>query len=123
MTPPCGVPAVRGTTLPSSICVQPVHSRLDQLAQPLLQDAVASNPEKDRSLCHPLGAPQVQAVASEDQRGHETGLTGSAEQIQLSSPTGSSVMETAEHREPDEPRGSRTDLGAPRGESPLGDST
>src|SRR6516164_4747872 len=69
MTPPCGVPAVRGTTLPSSICVQPVHSRLDQLAQPLLQDAVASNPEKDRSLCHPLGAPQVQAVASEDQGG------------------------------------------------------
>ena len=43
-------------------------------------------------------------------RGHETGLTGSAEQIQLSSPTGSSVMETAEHREPDEPRGSRTDV-------------
>ena len=32
-------------------------------------------------------------------------------------------METAEHREPYEPRGSRTDLGAPRGESPLGDST
>src|SRR5215831_14804314 len=32
-------------------------------------------------------------------------------------------METAGHREPYEPRGSRTDLGAPRGESPLGDST
>src|SRR5262249_31661081 len=32
-------------------------------------------------------------------------------------------METAEHREPYESRGSRTDLGAPRGESPLGDST
>jgi group II intron reverse transcriptase/maturase len=44
--------------------VQPVHSRLDQLLQPLLQDAVASDPEEDRSLCHPLGAPQVQAVAS-----------------------------------------------------------
>src|SRR6516225_3032116 len=56
-------------------------------------------------------------------RGHETGLTGYAESIQHSSPTGSSVMETAEHREPYEPRGSRTDLGAPRGESPLGDST
>src|SRR6516165_7715796 len=27
-------------------------------------------------------------------------------------------METAEHREPYKPRGSRTDLGAPRGESP-----
>src|SRR6516162_1141010 len=48
-------------------------------------------------------------------RGHETGLTGSAEQIQHSSPTGSSVMETAEHREPYESRGSRTDLGAPGG--------
>src|SRR5260221_1428082 len=47
--------------------VQPVHLRLDQLLQPLLQDAVASDPEEDRSLCHPLGAPQVQADASEDQ--------------------------------------------------------
>ena len=34
-----------------------------------LQDAVASDPEEDRSLCHPLGASQVQAVASEDQGG------------------------------------------------------
>jgi hypothetical protein len=56
-------------------------------------------------------------------KGHETGLTGYVEQIQRSLPTGSSVMEAAEHREPYEPRGSRTDLGAPRGESPLGDST
>src|SRR6516165_433352 len=32
-------------------------------------------------------------------------------------------MATAEHREPYEPRGSRTDLGAPGGESPPGDST
>ena len=56
-------------------------------------------------------------------RGRETGLTGYAEQIQHSSPTGSSVMETAEHREPYESRGSRTDLGAPGGESPPGDST
>ena len=32
-------------------------------------------------------------------------------------------METAEHREPYELRGSRTDLGAPGGESPPGDST
>src|SRR5262249_21388041 len=47
--------------------VQPVHSRLDQLLQPLLQDAVASDLEGDRSLCHPLGAPKAQAVASEAQ--------------------------------------------------------
>src|SRR6516164_709982 len=32
-------------------------------------------------------------------------------------------METAEQREPYESRGSRTDLGAPGGESPPGDST
>jgi hypothetical protein len=32
-------------------------------------------------------------------------------------------METAEHREPYESRGSGTDLGAPGGESPPGDST
>src|SRR5262249_35186794 len=48
-------------------------------------------------------------------RGRETGLTGYAEQIQHSPPTGGSVMETAEHQEPYEPRGSRTDLGAPGG--------
>src|SRR5712671_493129 len=56
-------------------------------------------------------------------RGRETGLTGYAEQIQRSLPTGGSAMETAEHREPYESRGSRTDLGAPGGESPPGDST
>ena len=33
------------------------------------RDAVASDPEEDRCLCHPLGAPQVQAAASPDQRG------------------------------------------------------
>ncbi len=38
-------------------------------------------------------------------------------------PTGSYVMEMAEHREPYESRGSRIDLGAPGGESPPGDST
>src|SRR5215470_7947209 len=53
-------------------------------------------------------------------RGHETGLTGYAESIQHSSPTGSSVMEAAEHREPYESRGSRTVLGAPScGDCPL----
>src|SRR5712671_4870225 len=56
-------------------------------------------------------------------RGRECGLTGYAEQIQCSLPTGSSAMETAEHREPYESRGSRTDLGAPGGQSPPGDST
>src|SRR5216683_6270088 len=49
--------------------VQPVHSRLDQLLRQLLSDAAASNPEEDRYLCHPLGAPEVQAVASPNQRG------------------------------------------------------
>jgi hypothetical protein len=48
---------------------QPVHPRLDQLLQPLLQDAVASNPDKDRCLCHSVGAPHVQADAPSDQRG------------------------------------------------------
>src|ERR1700681_3564013 len=56
-------------------------------------------------------------------RGRETGWTGYAEPIQRSLPTGSSAMDTAEHREPYESRGSRTDLGAPGGESPPGDST
>src|SRR5262244_12153 len=56
-------------------------------------------------------------------REQETGLTGYAAAIQHSSLTGSSVMEPAEHREPYESRGSRTDLGAPGGANPPGDST
>src|SRR2546430_6179428 len=42
-----------------------------------------------------------------------TGLIGFAAQIRRSSLIGSCAMETAEHREPCESRGSRTDLGAP----------
>src|ERR1700688_1480410 len=56
-------------------------------------------------------------------RAREIGLIGFAAQIQRSSLTGSYVMETAEHREPCESRGSCTDLGAPGGEIPPGDST
>src|ERR1700747_2312887 len=56
-------------------------------------------------------------------RAHEIGLIGFAAQIRRSSLTGSYVMETAEHREPCESRGSRTVLGAPGGEIPPGDST
>ncbi|SDJ35641.1 group II intron reverse transcriptase/maturase [Bradyrhizobium sp. Rc2d] len=48
--------------------VQSVHSRLDHLLQPLLQDAIASDPEADRCLCHPVGASKVQATAPPDQR-------------------------------------------------------
>src|SRR3954447_1538753 len=51
------------------------------------------------------------------------GLIGFAEQIQRSSLIGSCAMEAAEHREPCESRGSWTDLGAPGGEIPPGDST
>src|SRR5215471_11343218 len=47
--------------------VQPVHSRLDQLLRQLLSDAAASDPEEDRSLCHSLGAPKIQTVASSNQ--------------------------------------------------------
>src|SRR6516165_12424122 len=49
--------------------VQPVHSRLDQLLRQLLSDAVASDPEEDRHLCHPLGASEVQTVAPPNQGG------------------------------------------------------
>src|SRR6266478_4219921 len=55
-------------------------------------------------------------------RAREIGLIGFAAQIRRSSLTGSYVMETAEHREPCESRGSRTVLGAPGGEIPPGDS-
>src|SRR5271165_5581531 len=54
---------------------------------------------------------------------HATGLIGFAAQIRRSSLIGNCAMETAEHREPCESRGSRTDLGAPGGEIPPGDST
>ena len=51
-----------------------------------------------------------------------TGWPGSSALIPLSSPIGASGMSTAKHREPYEPRGSRTDLGAPGGATPPGDS-
>jgi hypothetical protein len=54
---------------------------------------------------------------------HATGLIGFAAQIRRSSLIGSCAMETAEHREPCESRGSRTDLGAPGVRFLPGDST
>src|SRR5215467_12473142 len=54
---------------------------------------------------------------------HEIGLSGSVGLSQRSSPTGSYVMATVEHREPCESRGSRTVLGARGGEIPPRDST
>src|SRR5436305_12134538 len=56
-------------------------------------------------------------------RGREIGLIGFAAQIRRSSLIGSYVMETAEHREPCESRGSRTVLGARGGEIPPRDSS
>ena len=101
--------------------VQSVHPRLDQLLQPLLQDAVASDPEEDRCLCHSVGASEVQANAPPDQGRREIGLTGYAAPNQRSLPTGRYAMATAEHREPCESRGSCTVLGAPGGEIPPGE--
>jgi hypothetical protein len=48
---------------------QPFDAELGIETASFGQSAVASDPEEDRSLCHPLGAPQVQAVASEAQGG------------------------------------------------------
>jgi hypothetical protein len=51
------------------------------------------------------------------------GSIGAAERTRSSSRIGHYAMATAEHREPCESRGSRTVLGAPGDETPLGDST
>ena len=48
--------------------VQSVHPRLDKLLWPILSHAVASDPDEDRCLCHPLGASQIQAAPPSDQR-------------------------------------------------------
>src|SRR5258705_8492210 len=56
-------------------------------------------------------------------KGREIGSHGYAVPTQHSLPIGGYVMATAEHREPCDSRGSRTVLGAPGGETPLGDST
>ena len=56
-------------------------------------------------------------------RGEEIGLTGAAAPTPRSSLTGSCAMATVEHREPCDSGGLCTVLGAPGGESPLGDST
>ena len=61
-------PSQRQVPAGSGQDVQSVHRRLDQLLRPLLSDALASDPQEDRCLCHPLGAPEVQAVASQNQR-------------------------------------------------------
>jgi hypothetical protein len=53
-------------------------------------------------------------------RGAREWLARSSALIPLSSPIGVSGMSTAEHREPYEPRGSRTVLGAPGGATPPG---
>ncbi len=39
---------------------------LDRILRQLLPDAAASLSQKDRSLCHSLGAPQIQAVCPSD---------------------------------------------------------
>jgi hypothetical protein len=56
-------------------------------------------------------------------KGAETGSAACAERIPCSLPIGRYAMETAEHREPCDSRGSCTVLGAPGGETPSGDST
>src|SRR5947207_1479168 len=56
-------------------------------------------------------------------RGEGIGSIGCAVRTPSSSLTGHYAMATAEHREPCDSRGSCTVLGAPGGETPLGDST
>jgi Reverse transcriptase (RNA-dependent DNA polymerase) len=102
--------------------VQPVHSWLDHLLQPLLQDAIASDPEADRCLRHPAGTSKASDCATRP-RAQEIGLTGYAGPTPRSSHIGRYVMATAEHREPCDSRGSCTVLGAPGGEIPPGDSS
>ena len=48
--------------------VQFENSRLDHLLQPLLSDAIASDPHQDRRLCHSVGPPQIQADGAPTQR-------------------------------------------------------
>jgi hypothetical protein len=91
--------------------------------QPLLSDAVASNPEKDRCLRHPMGSSQIQADGPLDQG--RKGLVRSAAPRESNTllPIGPYATAAAEHREPYESRGSRPVLGTPEGESPSGDSS
>jgi hypothetical protein len=44
------------------------NPRLDKLLRPILSHAVASDSDEDRCLCHPLGASQIQAAPTSDQR-------------------------------------------------------
>src|SRR5437868_7754633 len=68
------------------------------------------------------GAATSTSGSERKRRGHETGWLGSSAPIQRSLLIGACYMSAAEHREPYEPRGSRTDLGARGGEIPLRDS-
>src|SRR6266481_2143751 len=120
---------------------------MERTCRPLcgLQAGAASREDEDRLLqgCEParrflepiVRLPRVQIPGEKSvgkratcrcvarPRAREIGLIGFAAQIRRSLLTGSYVMETAEHREPCESRGSRTVLGAPGGEIPPGDST
>ena len=75
-----GAPSQRQVPGRSGQEVQPVHPRLDQLLRPLLSGAIASDPLQDRCLRHSLGASQVQAAASADQRGARMADAGSSRQ-------------------------------------------
>ena len=102
--------------------IQSRHSRLDRLLQQLLQDAIASDPQRiDPYVIWWARRKFKRIVIGPKARG--TGLTGYAGRIPSSLPIGRYVMETAGHREPCESRGSCTVLGAPGGETPPGDST
>jgi hypothetical protein len=82
-----------------------LHSTLDQLLRQLLPNAVAFNPAEDRSLCHSLDTPQIQAPALQDPKKRATGLIGFAEKIPTLFAHGSSAMKADEHRELRESRG------------------
>jgi transposase len=97
-------------------------SRLDQLLRPFLQVGTVPNPAADRRLPDPRWSRHKYKRHRARTRGHGNGLLGSSAPTQLSLPIGACCMSPAEHREPYEPRGSRTDLGARGGEIPLRDS-
>ena len=96
-------------------------SRLDYLLQHIYRTQLRSTLKRIDRYVSACAANSNGCVSKPKE--HATGLIGFAAQIRRSSLIGSCAMETAEHREPCESRGSRTDLGAPGGEIPPGDST
>ena len=103
--------------------VQCDYPWLDRLLQSLLSDAVTSDAQEDRCLCHQMGPPQVQADGAPDQGRERLVRPATPEDTASLRALATLLWQRLSIGSRVNSRGSCTVLGAPGGESPPGDST